>query len=358
MRGGGAVAVAGVLVLVALGGWQASHARPTPRAVPTPQARPTPPDLPPPVGFGAPRLVGHTGLRLLIGADQLGEYEVDSDRTRPVGGVPGPATGLFAVEGGTVVTGAGPLCRACVLYVVPDGSRAARPLGRYDGAVPAALPGLIWAYRTGTATTPGIVRLLDLAGQARGPVYRLPVTRVPVRGTVAGLLLHRVDVGYTEVSLWDPPSDQLSPVYGDILAVSANSIVFGPTGCVDPCLLGWKDLRTNHYQQVPIPGLPVAAAFDPSGQVLAVAAALLDHDANPVTTLYLARTDRIQEVSDSTVHSNHLALCWSKTRLVAALTPADDADGPLYLATATLAAPRLHRLGRPTGRTLPTTRCN
>lgn len=347
----------GVLVLFALGWWQAGQARPSPRPGPTPRSTPSTPVPRPATGFDAPPVAGRTGLRLLIGADRLVEYDADSGQTRPVGGVPGPASGLFAVDGGTVVTGAGPGCLACMLYVVPDRSRTARPLGRYDGAVPAAEAGRVWAYRAGTATTSGTVRLLDLAGHPRSPAYRLPVTRIPVRGTVAGLLLHRVDVGYSEVSLWDPPTGRLSPLDTGVLAVSATQVVFGQADCAGHCTLGWRDLRTGRYQQAAVPGSPVAAAFDPSGQVLAVAAVLPGRDTDPVTTLYLASPGRVQPVRASTVHTNHVALCWSGARLVAALTPAGDADGPLYLATATLAPPRLYRLGHPTGRSLPTGRC-
>jgi hypothetical protein len=229
---------------------------------------------------------------------------------------------------------------------VPAGSYTAHMLGRYDGAVPAAEPGLVWVYRTGTATTSGTVRLLDLAGRPRGPVYRLPVTRVPVRGTVAGLLLHRVDVGYREVSLWDPRSGRLTALYPGVLATSATQVVFAPPVCAGPCTLGWRDLRTGGYREVPVPGTPVAAAFDPSGRVLAVAAAVIDRTANPLTTVYLVR-DAAESIGSSTVHTNRVALCWSGSRLVVALISAD--GGGLDLATATRATPGLRRLGHTAG---------
>jgi hypothetical protein len=350
-RWGRAAAVAGVLALVAAGGWQASRARPTPYATPAPTL--TPP-VPPPVGFDAPPLSGRTGLRLLVGGDRLLEYAVDGGRTTAVTGMPGPTSALLAVDGGTVVTGTGVQCAACAVYTVPPGAHAVRPLGRYDGAVPAAERGLIWAYRRGGAPdATGTVRLLDLAGRPRGPEYRLPATRVPVRGTVAGLLLHRVDVGQREETLWDPATGRLTQLAAQPIAASATELAFPPLGaCADSCPLGRQDLRTGAYREVRVPGQPVAAAFDPSGQVLAVAAALLDRDTNPLTTVYLIRAGEMTAVASSTVHSNRVALTWSDSRLVVALLPAGGADGPLFLATATLADPQLRRIGRLPGRVL------
>jgi hypothetical protein len=342
VRAGGVLAVVAV---VGFGGWQASHAGHGHLPSPAPTAEPSP--TAPPNGVKAPRLTGRTGLHLLVTGQRLTELDVDRRQTREVTGMWRAASALFEAAGGTVVVGfdIGGDCEACGLYFLPRGAYTARLIGRYDGAVPAAVPGLLWAFRYAAGRTPGTVVELDLAGREHSPQYPLPAGRFIRRGTVAGLVSYR-EGGSTFTELWDPRTGRVDWGFpGTFVAAGPTQLVTSNGGCTRTCALDWTDLVTRRTREITVPGQPVAGALDSGSRVLAVAASVLERDGTPVVDTYLVRGSEVTLVRSATVYGGPPGYCWSGSRLVVWYL-APGGAGPLSLGTATIADPQLRRLDR------------
>jgi hypothetical protein len=369
VRVAGALAVAAV---VAVGGWRAGNARPTPVPEPTDTALPAPSlavPVPLPTDFGALPAADRTGVRLLVGAQGLTEVDLDSGARRPVSGVPASSSGyrLDRADGGAVIVSVRPACRGCAhgTYVVPAGSVAAARLPGYDAAAPAAEPGLLWASRAAAGPgQPGLLRQVDLAGRPRGPDYRLPADRVVLRGTVAGLLTVRC---CDTVELWEPRSGRRLRALQQVIAASATRLAWVPDGCVFDCtvtvtdLLGPRDLRYPlHSGGLGLcatffaNGIGQCASFSADGASLAVIAHRNTGRAGdpPARMVYLLTGGRITGVGarvGATLPDIGLALGWVGRRLMLATAGQGGRVRPpsLLLATTTVDRPELRVVAVP-----------
>ena len=367
-RAAGAVAV---LALVAVGGWQAGHAKPTP--VPTDTAVPEPSlavPVPQPTDFGALPPAEPTGVRLLVATQGgLTEVDLDTGQRRPVTGVPPTGSGyrLDRTDGGAVIVQFRPACAGCVHgpYLVPAGSLAAVRLPGYDGAAPAAEPGVLWAYRTGAGPGhPGLVQQVDLAGRPRGPAYPLPPGRVVLRGTVAGLLTVRC---CDTVELWEPRTGRRLRALQQVIAASATQLAWVPDRCAFDCAVTVTDLPGSRERRYPLhaAGLGVCAAFFANGigQCAAFSAdgtslAVIAHrdpggaGGPPGRAVYLLTGGEVTSVGarvGAVLPDIGLALGWVGWRLVLATSgPATRVRAPpLLLATTTVDRPELRVIAEP-----------
>jgi hypothetical protein len=324
---GGAVAV--VLALLALGGWQGNHARPTPRPV-----RPNPQPAPPVPTFGGPALRETTGVRLLLAAYTLSELDLDTGASTPINGIPRTPNGykMWRLAGGAVLVRAQGSCPHCPgpFYLLPAGAHDAVSLAGWDVVAPAAEPDRLWGYHWGSGPQPDntTARQLDLAGHPVGPSYPLRTGRLLVRGTVAGLLL--AEGPYLLVI--DPRDGAVRyRVGGDLLVATADKLALVDRGCVTRCSVRVLDLATGERSSYPTPGRPFRAAFGEGG--LAVGVAEAGPGGEQRAQAYLLSRDRPARRLANPMSVN-LSLEWSGPYLLLATTGGLITDGPPALSAA------------------------
>lgn len=120
-------------------------------------------------------------------------------------------------------------------------------------------------FQAGTGTTlwqasqpdsgAGWVQKIDLTGKALTPRYPLPNGRIPIRGTVVGLLTSAID-GSDRVQLWDPATGTVKRTFGRLIAADATRLAWTDSTCGSAgCALHVTDLPsiTTTFVDVPHP---------------------------------------------------------------------------------------------------------
>jgi effector-binding domain-containing protein len=302
------LAVIGALVLAAVAGViYLSHPRhPHSPAATLPTPVTTSP-APAPVGLAVPGLPdepdgigGHTlpwadNLRLPVTGTQPAWFSPATDRSEPIGGLPGDSSGyqFTRIGGGWAVQAnsaarvqAGddrdPACSDCAgpplpVWFLADGARSVTRVGTANQVAPAATASALWltSYPLNAAisTTAGTAREVSHAGVPLGAPVRLPPGYVISQATDRGLLLAPVSPqpGTTAYKLWDAAAPGASRTFDGVIAATATEIAWVPN-CAPQCRIQMLNLATGRQATVRLPAASSAAsgAFSPSGDFLAL----------------------------------------------------------------------------------------
>jgi hypothetical protein len=275
----------------------------------------------------------HAG-RLVVAGRSVVVRPVGPGKVQPVTGLPlgAQVRRLLPVRNGVLVLAVVGAAPDGEVFLLPDGTTAARPLGVYvHDLFPAATDETFWTFQP--AKSGGRDELGELTSDTGEPVrrYDVPVGWSFIRGVVGGLLMRETGSSgsSTGVTVWDPSADTTPvrlPLAAAVVATSPTRFAWQSGECLVPrprsCVVHVTELATHTTQPVPLPdGYGLAfGSFSPGGSRLALAmfrdADLPLYADGAVVDLTSGQLTRLQGASFTPRGSSHLAWTQDANSLV------------------------------------------